>query len=119
MILRHMIDIDETLKLTQRQGHILRQSNFESMKMCICDKQARLTYLRGVNVLVESGLRVQLYFGQFLSGQFFCGRRKLVEVCTLVTDFFCQSKLVKQRGERAEPDRKNAAVAGFELSTMG
>ena len=24
------------------------------MKMCICDKQARLTYLRGVNVLVFS-----------------------------------------------------------------
>ena len=52
MILTHMIDIDETLKLTQGQGHILQQSTFGSMKMCICDKQARLTYLRGVNVLV-------------------------------------------------------------------
>ena len=47
-----MIDIDEMLKLTQSQGHILQQSTFGSMKMCICDKQARLTYLRGVNVLV-------------------------------------------------------------------
>ena len=75
--------------------------------------------LKSQSTLHSSPLRVQLYFGQFLSGQFFCGRRKLVEVCTLVTDFFCQSKLVKQRGERAEPDRKNAAVAGFELSTMG
>ena len=52
MILTHMIDIDETLKLTQSQGHILQQSTFGSMKMCICVKQARLTYLRGVNVLV-------------------------------------------------------------------
>ena len=52
MILRHMIDIDETLKLTQSQGHILQQSTFGSMKMYICVKQARLTYLRGVNVLV-------------------------------------------------------------------
>ena len=60
-----------------------------------------------------------LVFLLFFCLFFFCGRRKLVEVCTLVTDFFCQSKLVKQRGERAEPDRKNAAVAGFELSTMG
>ena len=53
MILRHMIDIDEMLKFTQSQGHILQQSTYGSMKMCICDKQARLTYLRGVNVLVN------------------------------------------------------------------
>ena len=53
MILRHMIDIDETLKSTQSQGHILLQSTFGSMKMCFCVKQARLTYLRGVNVLVK------------------------------------------------------------------
>ena len=54
MILRHMIDIDEMLKLTQSQGHILQQSTFGSSKMCICDKQARLTYLQGVNVLVNA-----------------------------------------------------------------
>ena len=53
IILRHVIDIDKTLKLTQGQGHILQQSTFGSMK-CICDKEARLTYLRGVNVLVLS-----------------------------------------------------------------
>ena len=57
MILRHMIDIDETVKLTQGQGHkvkghFLQKSTFGSMKMCICIKQARLTYLRGVDVLV-------------------------------------------------------------------
>ena len=50
-----MIDIDEMLKLTLSQGHILQQSTFGSMKMCICDKEARLTYLRGVNVLVLLG----------------------------------------------------------------
>ena len=52
MILRHMVDIDEMVKLNQSHGHIPQQSTFGSSKMCICDKEARLTYLRGVNVLV-------------------------------------------------------------------
>jgi len=52
MHLCKILAIDETLKLTQSQGHILQQSTFGSMKMFICVKQARLTYLRGVNVLV-------------------------------------------------------------------
>ena len=57
--LRHMIDIYETLKLTQvqghkviGQGHKLQESIFGSMKMYICVKQTRLINLRGVNVLV-------------------------------------------------------------------
>ena len=49
-VLRHMIDIDETLNLTQGQGHkvkgqghIQQENTFGGMKMCICDKQTRLT----------------------------------------------------------------------------
>ena len=60
MILRQIIYIDETLKLTKVQGQkvkgqdrILQESTFGSIEMCICVKQTRLTYLRGVNVLVE------------------------------------------------------------------
>ena len=58
--LRHMVDIDEMLKLTQSEGHILQQSSFGSMKMCICDKEARVTYLRGVNVLVDSLIAIKI-----------------------------------------------------------
>ena len=54
-----MIDIDNTFKLIQGQGHkvkgqglIQQENTFGGMKMCICDKQPRLTYLRGVNALV-------------------------------------------------------------------
>ena len=71
MILGHMIDIDEMLKLTQKQGHILQQSTYGSMNMCICYKQARLTYLRGVNVLVIDSLscnQVLAHFRKHVSG---------------------------------------------------
>ena len=50
MILGHMVKIDETLKFTQCQGHkvkgqgdIQEKNTFGGMKMCICDKQTRLT----------------------------------------------------------------------------
>ena len=52
-------------------------------------------------------VRVQLYFGQFFDGRLFDGRKKLMEVCTLVTGFFLPSKLVKQRGERPAKCRDN------------
>ena len=56
MVLRHVIDIDEAVKLTHGQSQRSRShpeaKHFWKYEMCLCDKQARLTYLRGVNVLV-------------------------------------------------------------------
>ena len=81
MILRHMTDIDETLKLTLSQGHILQQSTFGSMKMCICDKQARLTYLRGVNVLVSSYFLSEMTVGKTVKKKHFLENILCLENC--------------------------------------
>ena len=90
MILRHMIDIDETVKLTQGQGHkvkghFLQKSTFGSMKMCICIKQARLTYLRGVNVLVYQSF---LFEGRTLPGGRGMGAPAVWAKCRLGTVVF-------------------------------
>ena len=57
-----------------------------------------------------SRVRVQLYFGQFFDGRLFDGRKKLVEVCTLVTDFFFAVKVseAKRRKAGKMPSRQDS-----------
>ena len=52
MILRHMIAIDETLKLTQSQGHILQQITFGALIAKLIE-QLQLVLLECIKFFVK------------------------------------------------------------------